>query len=569
MAPFVTQGTSVTFTRLFPYMKTTPILQLKAVLSLILLVAISPWARAQSEAITINKIFYSTQSSASTVTPQLMPYSLLININGSAAHPMTNWGPAFYKPGSGGTPQSGASTATNTGTLNFSATPNNGGDFAFLHDFATASDLATTYPDGQYGIKFLGSTPPSPAEFTAALNFQSGTFPATAPRIASVDNGAIWSNNVLMLDSAGTTTLTLNSFPEYGTNANGAIVGVGIYSDTGVIGAASIEKYDLPTLGHHDPFPSQVSINGDWLIPGKTYTLEIQYAVIASPPTEAYLTAPGATSATNWQGLATYRKNTTLSIAVKDTTSNAVQSDFNGDGHPDIIWQHAVTGQRYLWYLNGATTIGDAALDTLPVEWSIVGNADFNGDGHNDLVLENTSTGERRIRYLNGATYLSEASLGIVAVDWHIVAVGDLNGDGHPDLVWEQASTGQRYVWFMNGTYTVSDASLGVVAVDWHIVAAADFNGDHKADLVWENAATGMRYLWYMNGATTVGDANLGTIAVDWHIVGASDINGDGKTDLIWEHAVTGQRYLWYMNGATTVGDADLGVVQRDWHIAN
>ncbi len=109
----------------------------------------------------------------------------------------------------------------------------------------------------------------------------------------------------------------------------------------------------------------------------------------------------------------------TSNIAVLSITRS--RSDFNGDGKPDILWQHAVTGQRYLWFMNGATTIGDA-------------------------------------------------DLGVVAPDWHIAVADDFNGDGKPDILWQHAVTGQRYLWFMNGATTIGDADLGVVAADWMII---------------------------------------------------------------------------------------------------
>src|SRR5690348_18359008 len=38
--------------------------------------------------------------------------------------------------------------------------------------------------------------------------------------------------------------------------------------------------------------------------------------------------------------------------------TSAVPSDFNGDGHPDLLFQNASSGQLAVWYMNGITPTG-------------------------------------------------------------------------------------------------------------------------------------------------------------------------------------------------------------------
>jgi hypothetical protein len=55
--------------------------------------------------------------------------------------------------------------------------------------------------------------------------------------------------------------------------------------------------------------------------------------------------------------------------------------DFNGDGKPDILWRNTLTGDNYIWYLDGVARAGGAYLTTVAdVNWTIVGKGDFNGE---------------------------------------------------------------------------------------------------------------------------------------------------------------------------------------------
>ncbi len=61
-------------------------------------------------------------------------------------------------------------------------------------------------------------------------------------------------------------------------------------------------------------------------------------------------------------------------------------ADFNHDGQGDILWENTVTGQRYLWLMNGTSYGVGADLGILPPEWRIAGTGDFNADGRPDIL---------------------------------------------------------------------------------------------------------------------------------------------------------------------------------------
>jgi hypothetical protein len=128
--------------------------------------------------------------------------------------------------------------------------------------------------------------------------------------------------------------------------------------------------------------------------------------------------------------------------------------DFNQDGHPDLVWQDPVSGFSQIWYLGGpqGITVQSAANLTLSNSWHIVGSGDFNGDGHPDLLWQDPVSGTVQIWYLGGAQgnqVLSAANL--AASSWDVVAVADFNRDGHPDVVWQDPVSGTSQIWLLDG----------------------------------------------------------------------------------------------------------------------
>ena len=244
-------------------------------------------------------------------------------------------------------------------------------------------------------------------------------------------------------------------------------------------------------------------------------------------------------------------------------------SDFNGDGKSDIVWENTVSGDRYLWFMNGSAITGAMDLGVISTDWRIGGAGDFNGDGKSDIVWENTVSGDRYLWFMNGAAITSAVDLGVISTDWRISGAGDFNGDGKADMLWENTVTGDRYIWFMNGSTITSAVDLGVISTTWRIGGLGDLDGDGKADLLWENTVTGDRYIWFMNGSTITSAADLGIISTDWRMDGTGDFDGDGKADILWENTVTGDRYIWFMNGSTITSAVDLGIIPTDWRSGN
>jgi beta-glucanase (GH16 family) len=257
--------------------------------------------------------------------------------------------------------------------------------------------------------------------------------------------------------------------------------------------------------------------------------------------------------------------NITQALALK---VGAGVPDFDGDGKADLIWSNTSTGDRAIWFMNGASIGSFGYIAGIPTGWHIVGQGDFDGDGRTDLVWENLATGDRTFWLMDGINIASFGYLAGVDAAWHIAAIGDFNADGQNDVIWENTSTGDRAVWFLTGQAIDSFGYIAGIDTGWHIVGAGDFNGDGQSDLVWENLTTGDRTVWFMNGSTLSSLGYIANVPAPWHIAEVVDIDGDGNPDLVWENTSTGDRAIWLMNGTTFSSAPYLALVDPVWSIA-
>ena len=274
----------------------------------------------------------------------------------------------------------------------------------------------------------------------------------------------------------------------------------------------------------------------------------------------------------------------TLSISVTMQVAPASREpgDFSGDGAFDIVWQHETQGWLSLWRMQGTTLVGGVSLspDRVPdTNWKIVGTGDFNGDGHPDLLWHHRTQGWISAWLMNGTSQVTGVSISperVADTDWNIVATGDFNADGRRDIVWQHRTQNLLSVWLMNGTTLIDGRVLTPdrVPAGWRIVGAGDFNQDGRTDLVWQNQSNGALAVWFMNGTTMMSGVSMSPGAVadtNWKIRAVGDVNGDGRPDLLWQHIGNGSLSAWFMNGTTMMSGTLLSpssVPDLAWRIA-
>jgi hypothetical protein len=246
------------------------------------------------------------------------------------------------------------------------------------------------------------------------------------------------------------------------------------------------------------------------------------------------------------------------------------------------VWQNQASGAIALWRMLGTTMqSGDpfSPGQVMDTNWKIVGTGDFNGDGHPDLLWHHQTQGLLALWVMNGLNQVSATALTpdrVTDTNWRIAATGDFNGDGWRDIIWQHQTDGSISAWLMNGTRLVSGTLLTpnkVADTNWKIVGAGDFNSDHKTDLVWQNQSTGHLSVWFMDGTRLIEGVWVSpnqVVNTSWKIRGVADVNDDGKPDLIWQNTANGGLSVWFMNGIVMVSGTSFApgmVADLNWKV--
>ncbi|MGD0360214.1 MAG: VCBS repeat-containing protein [Bryobacteraceae bacterium] len=262
-------------------------------------------------------------------------------------------------------------------------------------------------------------------------------------------------------------------------------------------------------------------------------------------------------------------------------TIATVPSDFNHDGHPDVIWEAPTSGFAQLWLLGGAqgVTVMGAADLTQTNPWHIVAVADFNGDGAPDVVWQDPVSGAVQVWFMGGSEgnmFISAANI-TNANSWQVVSVADFNSDGHPDLLWEDPKSGFSQIWYMGGSQGITFLSAADLTQTnpWHIVGTGDFNLDGFPDVLWQDPVNGTVQIWYMGGTTPGQQGSQLQTAVNlpankWHVMAIADFNQDGHPDIVYESPTTNAAQVFYYTGAQGTTPAGSAVLSgaNPWYLA-
>ena len=239
-----------------------------------------------------------------------------------------------------------------------------------------------------------------------------------------------------------------------------------------------------------------------------------------------------------------------------------IPQDFNGDGKSDVLWRNTVTGENWMYLMNGEFILASEPINTIDdLNWSVAGTGDFDGDGKADILWRNVESGENWIYLMDGTNVQTSQALDAVTnLDWEVQDTGDFDGDGKDDILWRHKQDGQVWMYLMDGINIAASQHVAYTGVDWDIKGVGDFDGDDKADILWRNNVHGRVWLYGMNGAAISASNHVAYTDPDhWEILGVGDHNGDTKADILWRNSTTGSDIVFLMNSHSILITKDTG----------
>jgi len=228
---------------------------------------------------------------------------------------------------------------------------------------------------------------------------------------------------------------------------------------------------------------------------------------------------------------------------VADRSYTGGVADFNGDGFPDIAVSNDNPDKK-LVYLNdgkGNFTIG---CEFGNPDWPTrnLSIADINNDGLPDIIMANRGDIGQTSNYVcfnQGKGKFTADCMAFAPYPATTIFPADINKDGFIDLVAPFRDSGQSYVYLGSAGGAFSESRripFGPTGATIRVAAVADFNGDNIPDIVTVDEFKGVDLYYGQKDQTFAAGISLADATVVPYALKVADLNKDGKMDIIVGH---------------------------------
>ncbi|QSQ19252.1 VCBS repeat-containing protein [Pyxidicoccus parkwayensis] len=261
------------------------------------------------------------------------------------------------------------------------------------------------------------------------------------------------------------------------------------------------------------------------------------------------------------------RKESQSVINLFDENTAATVSDFDGDGHMDVV---LATSYWPLTRFSENASGYYAPFELVDRRPDLLATADLDADGHNDLVAVD---GKELWTYLGRADgSFSTGLMTAISTQASQLVVADVDADGKPDVVLVHREAGQVSLWRGNGSGGFEKPQVLATGRQPSDAAVADLDRDGTAELLVAEAGDNVVSVYTVPRAPhteapiaprcpmvlqdaqaggpapepllTMTAAGMGNVQASLEPVAVGDFDGDTHTDLALRGRERGVRLL-------------------------
>lgn len=231
---------------------------------------------------------------------------------------------------------------------------------------------------------------------------------------------------------------------------------------------------------------------------------------------------------------------TLLLEAKTDTTANVSFSDFDGDGHLDIL---LVKGRH--WPIIDQVLLGDGLggirksynLGEISDRSYTGGIADFNGDGFPDIAVSNDAPNQKLIYFNDGkGNFAIGSEFGQRKWPTRNLSIADINNDGLPDLILANRGGVSNYICLNMGKGNFNNDCISFAPYPSTTITPSDLNKDGFIDLVVPHRNGGQSYIYLGRSDSIFSDDHrlpFGPPDAKIRMASVADFNSDNILDIV------------------------------------
>ncbi|GAA3452795.1 hypothetical protein GCM10018962_46280 [Dactylosporangium matsuzakiense] len=238
--------------------------------------------------------------------------------------------------------------------------------------------------------------------------------------------------------------------------------------------------------------------------------------------------------------------------------------DWDHDGHQDIVVRDNAGGD--LWLYPGQSKRGYSTVPRVKIGngwngYEFAGVTDWDRDGHQDIIVTEQATGDLYLypgQSKRGYSTAPRVKIGNGWQGFRIVGLADWDRDGHQDIVVRNESTGDLWLYpgqSKRGYSTVPRAQIGNGWTGFTVAGVTDWDRDGHQDIVTRDDSTGNLWLYpgqSKRGYSTVPRVQIGNGWTGYTFSGLTDWDKDGHQDILVRNDQT--RDLWLYAGQSKRG---------------